>query len=212
MVRDFKRKVENRTVCENLVYDVARMAVSHFATAFFVIDFDQVIHGLVLIFDSPLNGLLFQEFPKIAFRRVAHVDFVGNSSQKRLVDQFLRLEISGKHNQLIHRKLESAAVVELENIVAFLQGYNPAVENIGGCYSLPPKVVDDQCAAVAFQLDGRFADAGRGVRVNLEVVEREFAARNDCWALNSDLTFVDTAPGRHFILAQRPWNVVMGVV
>ncbi len=70
-------------------------------------------------------------------------------------------------------------------IVALLQGDDPAVEKVGRSDPLTPEVVDQECSAVCLELVGCLVDAGARAKAELELLDRQLAARDQQGAANS---------------------------
>ena len=117
--------------------------------------------GFVAIFEAQAGAHQLEQLAEFLFGRIEDFDLVGDAAQKGVVDQFLRLQVRGKDDQLIEGDLNLLAAGEIEKIAAFFQRHDPAVEQFVGAHPLPAKIVDDQDAAVAFELHGSLVDAGR---------------------------------------------------
>ena len=81
--------------------NVTGMAVPHLSLAVLVVLLDQVIDGVIVVLDLPFAGNRLQEFSELIFRGILDLDLVGDSPQKCLIHQSLRLKIGRKDHKLV---------------------------------------------------------------------------------------------------------------
>ena len=112
---------------------------------------DEVVDGFLVEFDPQLRAHDAEQLAKLRFGRVRDFDLVRYAPEERFVDQVPRFEIGGEDDQLVEGHLDLLAVGQVEEVVAFFQRHDPAVEQFVGPHALPPEVVDDECPAVALQ-------------------------------------------------------------
>ena len=107
------------------------------------------------------------------------MDLVGDAPEERLVDQLLGLEIGREDDELVERHADLLAVGQAEEVVAFFEGDDPAVQELDGLHALAAEVVDQKASQVALQLQRRLADLGHGIVVDFEVLHPQLAAGDD---------------------------------
>ena len=85
-----------------------------------------------------------------------------------------------------------------------LERQNPAIQQVPRRHALPAEVVDDQCATIRLNLEGRFVEPGGVGPGEIGVVEGQLTANDDQWSLNLDPTaivFDDRRSLRHWMMA-----------
>src|SRR5690606_33892674 len=98
-----------------------------------------------------LAGVLEQR-AELRQRGVPDLDFVRNTSQECFVREVLGFEVRREDDQLIERHLNLPPRGECEEVKAVLERDNPSIEERRGLDSLATEVVDQQAAAIAFEL------------------------------------------------------------
>lgn len=151
----------------------------------------EVIEALWIERYSQLFTHQFEELSEFAERRIGDFDFVGNASEEGFVDEIPRFAVGGEDDHLVEGKFHLTAGWEIEEVVSFFEGNDPAIEELIDGHLLSAEVIDDESAAVAFDLQWRFADSGCGVDLDFELIHGEFAAGDDGRAADEDPAAVD---------------------
>ena len=178
-------------VVADLEQQVAGMAEAERPVGLLVVRGDQIVDRLAAIGHAQLRAHHLEQPAELVLARVDDLDLVGNAPQERLVDQFARLEVRREDHQLVEGHLDLLAVGQVEEVVAFLQRHDPAVQQLVDPHPLAAEVVDHQRAAVALQLQRRLADAGRGVDRHFQLRHGQLAAGDDRRPADADPALVD---------------------
>ena len=175
----------------HLAQQIARMAVSHRPAWLAIVFVDQVLKWRAARLDFHRRGQSQKQLAELLFRGAADVDLVGNAPQKGLVNQVAGLQVRGKNDELVERHANLPPAGQIEIVVALFQRHDPAVEQRGGGHLLPAKIVDDQRAAIAFQLQRRLGDSRCGIGRDFQIVQDKLAADDDRRPADADPATVD---------------------
>src|SRR5262249_60003502 len=85
--------------------------------------------------------------------RCEYLHLVADTSQKCIVDQFLRIQVRREDNQLLERYLNLLTACHGQEVMPVFQGQNPPVEEFLRTDDLPSEVVDQENAAVGLEVD-----------------------------------------------------------
>ncbi len=116
-----------------------------------------------------------EQLAELLLGRIADVDLVGNSPEEGFIHQFARFEVRRKNHELIEGHLNLAAAPHGQKIVTLFERHDPPVQQLGWRDPLAAKIVDDENAAIALQLQRRLADAACAVRADFEAFQGQFA-------------------------------------
>lgn len=111
-----------------------------------------------------------------------------NPPQEGFINQFLRIEIGRKDDELLERNRKFLAGGQRHVVDAFFERQNPPVEKIPGADDLPAEVIDEEHAAVGFDVERPGVEVAGAVVSQVEHVEREFAAGDDDRPLDASPT------------------------
>ena len=103
---------------------------------------------------------------------------VADAAEEGFVHEIVRIEIRREHQEDVEGHLELRAGVQGQVVDVAVERDDPAVEQVHRRDTLTSEVVDQEQAAVRFQLQRRVVDLRRGVR-EIERVQGELAARDD---------------------------------
>ena len=170
----------------DLSQQVAGMAEAEGAVGAAVVLLDEMIDCGRFDFEAERFGLRLHEHAELHFRGVADLDFVRDAAEEGFVEQVLRLEVRREDEQLVERHLDLPAAREVEEVIMLLKRHDKAVEDVGAADALAAEVVDDERAAIGFELHRGFGNSGGGIEACFEVIEREFAADDDRGTTDED--------------------------
>src|SRR5581483_10621162 len=112
-------------------------------------------------------------------RRILDRNLVGDPAQKGLVGERLRVQVGREDRQHVERNLKLLAGVQCEVVHTAFERHDPPVEQIFRANALASKVIDQEHAAVRFQLQRRLVELGNRVEGQVQHVERQLAADDD---------------------------------
>jgi hypothetical protein len=135
---------------------IAWVAIAEGAVVRFVVLGDEVIDGFLAMGDFQGAAHDFEELSERFFRGVGHFNFVRDPSKESVVDEVFRLEVGAENHKLIEGDLDFFTAADGKVVVAFFEGHNPAVEELVDTHSLASEVIDEQDAAIAFELQWGF--------------------------------------------------------
>ena len=135
---------------------IAGVAIAERAVVRFVMLGDEVIDGFLAMGDFQGAAHDFEELSERFFRGIGDFDFVRNTSEKRIVDEIFRFQVGAENYQLIEGDLDFFPTADGKKVVAFFEGYDPAVEEFVDTHSLASEVIDEQDTAIAFELQWGF--------------------------------------------------------
>lgn len=195
----FERFRVEMAVRSDLQKQVARVAIAHGATDRLEVLFDEVIDHIGTKRDFCDSAHDLEKFAESLFCWILDFDLVRNSTQKRVVDKVFWLEIGAEDDQLIEWDLNFLSVAHRQVVVAFFERYDPSIEQFVDTHSLTSEVVDQQNAAIAFELQRRIANIGIFIEVNLQHFHGQFTAGDNGRSANSNPSIVDRAIFEHSI-------------
>ena len=132
-----------------------------------------------------------EDLQEVFLARPVDLDLEEDPPQGRPVEDLVRVEVGREDHQRVEGHLEFFARLQRQDVAAFLQRHDPAVDDLLRRFRLTAKVVDDEDAAGGFQLQRRLIGARGGVVGQVEHVERQFAARDDGRAFAEDIAVVE---------------------
>ena len=163
----------------------------------------QVFDSLTVIRAANALSVKLKQPMEFRFVGVRHVDLVRYAPQERLVHQVPRVEVGGEDNQLLERHLDLLAGGERQEVVTFFQRDDPAIEQLQVIDALTAEVINQERAAIALELQRRFADVAPRVVADLQAVQGKFAADDDRRSANLDPAIVDP-----FVAQEAPLRTV----
>ena len=104
---------------------------------------------------------------------------MAQAAQECLIHQVLRGQVGRENHQHVEGDFDLAPGVQGEIIDAVFEGHNPAVEQVARADHLAAKVVDQQNAAVGFDLEGRFVIFQGVVEDQVQAGQGQLAAGDD---------------------------------
>lgn len=135
---------------------IAGVAIAEWAIVRFVMLGDEVIDGFLTMGDFQGAAHDFKELSERFFRGIGYFDFVRDTSKECVVDEVFGFQVSTENHQLIEGNLDFFTATDGKVIVAFLKGDDPAIEQFIDTHSLATEVIDEQDAAIAFELQWGF--------------------------------------------------------
>lgn len=188
-----QRDVVEQAVRANLHQKIAGLAVSEGPTYPFVMGRDQVIEQFGFVGD--LHGFRHdvEQSAKIGFAGVGDFDLVRDTTQERIIDEVFGLQVGAEDDQLIEGDLEPFSALQRKVVVPLLERDHPSIQKFLDTHALPAKVIDQQDPAIAFELQGSFADVGVRVASDFEHRHRQFATSDNGWPQNANPSAIDVA-------------------
>ena len=117
---------------------------------------EQIGEALVAVLDAFGVGHTLEDFAVLFIGGVANLDLVAQAAQEGFVHQVARGQVGGEDDQHIEGDFDLAAGMQGQEIQAVFKRHDPAVEQVAWADELAAKVVDQQDAAVGFNLEGGF--------------------------------------------------------
>ena len=137
------------------------------------------------------SAVHFPNPPELIERGILRENLVRNAAQKRFVCERSGLEVGGEDNQHIERNLEFSSGVQIQIIDPRLERHNPSIEQVACGHSLPSEVVDDEHAAVGFEVHWRFIELRQLAIPQIEHLQRQLSADRDDRPADSDPPSID---------------------
>lgn len=151
---------------------------------------DEVVDDFFGVGDAFDAGHDFPDFFEVGFGGVGDGDFVADAAEEGFINEVFGVEVGGEDDELVEGDFDFDAGVEGEEVDAFFEGDDPAVEEFFGVHALAAEVIDHEGAAVGFHLERGFVVAGFGVPDEVEGGHGEFAADDDDGAFDEDPALV----------------------
>src|SRR4029079_7541878 len=121
-----------------------------------IVRVDEVIHYVLAILTAHCVAIQFEQNMELLRTRITDLDLVWNAAEECLINQFFRLKVRRKDNQLLERHLNLFAVGQREEVMPMFKRDNPAIQELIGRDSLAAEVIEQETAAVALHLQRRF--------------------------------------------------------
>ena len=117
-----------------------------------------------------------EDLRELLRRGVLRVDLVRDPPQEGFVGERLRIQVRGEHDQDVERDFELLARVQRQVVDAAFERDDPPVEQVARADALPPEVVDEEDAAVRFELKRRLVELRDVVEAQVQHLERQLSA------------------------------------
>src|SRR5690606_31768711 len=182
--RRFDAKIVSHV--HNLVEQVARVIGAQLALGLDVILLEQVAQRLFVEVEAAHLGDAPEYLPVIVEGRRGDLDLVSDAPQERLVHQVAGRQVGGKDEQQLERHFQLLACVQGEEVYVLFHGDDPAVEQVARANLLPAEVVDEEQPAVGLHLEGRLVEFVNRIVLQIQTVQRQFAADHDDGPVNPD--------------------------
>ncbi len=160
------------------------MRGAEFAIAFEIPFLQEIGQPLIAVFDAFIGGDAAKDFAILFIRRVANFNFMAQAAQEGFVHQIFWGQVRGKDDKHVERDFHFAPGVQAQIIETVFQRDDPAIEQIARANLLAAEVVNEQDAAIGFDLERGFVKFGGVVENKVEAFKREFAADDDEGATN----------------------------
>jgi len=158
-------RLQESAKIDDLVDNVTWVTATHHALAIAVLGLDQIIDCFFVVGYASALAVLQKDPLKLVFGGIGDIDLVGDPSQKGLVHKIGRIEVGREYYQLLEGDFELFACVKGEIVDTLFEGYDPSVEERFVIDTLSAKVIDQQKAAIALELDRGFVQLGAIVKL-----------------------------------------------
>src|SRR5438874_3627198 len=143
-----------------LVEDVARLAAPHRPLEGLVVAVEHVLVAKLVEHDLELFAGPLEDLPEFDGGRVGDVDLVAHAPEKRLVDERSRLEVGTEDDHSLEGGADRHTGASERQIVdASLEGDNQPIQQGAWRRVLAAEVIEQEDAAIGFEMDGRFVVA-----------------------------------------------------
>ena len=119
-----------------------------------------------------------------------------DTSQKRIIDQCLGVEVGAEDNKLLEGHLELFTACNCEEIVPVFQRQNPSVQQLLGSALLAAKVINQKDPTIGFKVNGSLVKIRFGIEAKIEHGEVQLTSGHNHRPSNANPTLIDRSRGQ----------------